>query len=169
MPWLRGVNWQFYEHLYARYFPIEETPHSILWKLNSSEVESKLRYLGTENLNLRFLERTSLNPPPKAKMGYLNVDYRINRPLSFLPMMGTLGTFAFSLGGTIYNGEIQTISPEKNSLEIPIYLDSKSRSLEITPIYNSPRLFTSIKFESASISWFSPTTQGAATFEKSLK
>ncbi len=169
MPWLRANNWQFYKHLYAQYSPIAETSHSILWKSDSAKIKRKLQFLGLNEINLKFLEKTSLTPPPEAKIGYLVVDYTIDRPLSFIPLIGNLGTFALSLKGTIYSGETQTISPKKHSLEIPIYLNTDDKTLEITPIYNSPRLFTSIKFKNASIRWFAPSVQGIDTFEASIK
>jgi hypothetical protein len=169
VPWLRTTNWDFYKFLYENYSPISNTSHSILWEKDKIQ-KDKLQVLGAEEgINLYVSFPTQVNPPKNARVGYLKISYDISRPLSFLPMLGTLGSYGIEVNGSMYPGEILSLSPYKKFAEFPVFFSEGIEVIKITPINNSPRFFTALQIKNASITWISPVPSEIANFNRSLE
>jgi hypothetical protein len=168
-PWLRTTNWDFYKFLYDQYSPIANTSHSILWEKDRT-LKTKLQFIAkNDGLKLYVPVPTVVTPPKNARVGYLRISYKIDQPLNYLPLIGTLGNYGLRINGSVYPGEIISLSPKKNYAEFPIFINKSTEVIEITPIYNSPRFFAALRVKNASITWLAPLQNEIANFETSLK
>jgi hypothetical protein len=169
MPWLRTTNWAFYESLYANYSPVSETSHSILWERDTKKIR-KLEFLGQSNSLELFYPVTSLIVAPRqARFGVLKIEYSIEKPLSFIPLLGELGNFGLLLDGSLYPGEVLSLSPHKLLADFPIYPFNVGGEIRITPINNSPRFFAALRVKKATIDWYKPIEAEYSNFEMLLK